>query len=65
MSLKNIRLEVMQYLEKNVDSFVDQFLIPVENIWQPSDMLPNSEKEIQLACKNDCFRFGRLRGIFT
>lgn len=45
MSLKNIRLEVMQYLEKNVDSFVDQFLIPVENIWQPSDMLPNSEKE--------------------
>ncbi|MES2747176.1 MAG: acyl-ACP desaturase [Bacteroidota bacterium] len=45
MSLKNIRLEVMQYLEKNVDSFVDQFLIPVETIWQPSDMLPNSEKE--------------------
>ncbi len=45
MSLKNIRLEVMQYLEKNVDSFVDQFLIPVEKIWQPSDMLPNSEKE--------------------
>ncbi len=45
MSLKNIRLEVMQYLEKNVDSFVDQFLIPVEQIWQPSDMLPNSEKE--------------------
>ena len=45
MSLKNIRLEVMQYLEKNVDSFVDQFLIPVDNIWQPSDMLPNSEKE--------------------
>jgi acyl-[acyl-carrier-protein] desaturase len=45
MSLKNIRLEVMQYLEKNVDSFVDQFLIPVEKIWQPSDLLPNSEKE--------------------
>lgn len=35
----------MQYLEKNVDSFVDQFLIPVEKIWQPADMLPNSEKE--------------------
>lgn len=45
MSLKNIRLEVMQYLEKNIDSFVDQYLIPVETIWQPSDMLPNSEKE--------------------
>lgn len=45
MSIKNIRLEVMQFLEKNVDSFVDQFLIPAEKIWQPSDMLPNSEKE--------------------
>lgn len=45
MSIKNIRLEVMQFLEKNVDSFVDQFLIPVEKIWQPSDLLPNSESE--------------------
>ena len=45
MSIKNIRLEVMQFLEKNVDSFVDQFLIPVEKIWQPSDLLPNSEDE--------------------
>lgn len=45
MSLKNIRLEVMQYLEKNIDSFVDEYLIPVETIWQPADMLPNSENE--------------------
>lgn len=45
MSIKNIRLEVMQFLEKNVDSFVDQFLIPVDKIWQPSDLLPNSEGE--------------------
>ena len=45
MSIKNIRLEVMQFLEKNVDSFVDQFLIPVDKIWQPSDLLPNSESE--------------------
>lgn len=43
MPQKNIRLEVMQFLEKKVDSFVDQFLIPVEDIWQPSDLLPNSE----------------------
>jgi acyl-[acyl-carrier-protein] desaturase len=28
-----------------VGSFVDQFLIPVEKIWQPSDLLPNSESE--------------------
>ncbi len=45
MSTKNIRLEVMQFLEKNVDSFVDQYLIPVEKIWQPTDFLPNSQNE--------------------
>ena len=45
MSTKNIRLEVMQFLEKNVDSFVDQYLIPVEKIWQPTDFLPNTQNE--------------------
>ena len=45
MSTKNIRLEVMQFLEKNVDSFVDQYLIPVEKIWRPTDFLPNSQNE--------------------
>jgi acyl-[acyl-carrier-protein] desaturase len=45
MSIKNIRLEVMQFLEKNVDSYVDQYLIPVEKIWQPADFLPNSESD--------------------
>ena len=45
MSLKNIRLEVMQFLEEKVEGFVDQFLIPVEKIWQPTDFLPNSENE--------------------
>lgn len=45
MSLQNVRREVMQLLEKNIDSFVDQFLIPVEKIWQPSDLLPNSESD--------------------
>jgi len=46
MPQKNVRLEVMQFLEKDVDKFVDEFLIPVEKIWQPSDMLPNSESEV-------------------
>jgi acyl-[acyl-carrier-protein] desaturase len=45
MSIKNIRLEVMQLLEKKVDTFMNDFLIPVEKIWQPSDLLPDSEKE--------------------
>ncbi len=45
MSIKNVRLEVMQFLEKSIDGFVDEYLIPVEKIWQPSDLLPNSESE--------------------
>ena len=45
MSIKNVRLEVMQFLEKNIDSFVENYLIPVEKIWQPSDLLPDSESE--------------------
>lgn len=35
----------MQFLEKNIDSFVENYLIPVEKIWQPSDMLPDSQNE--------------------
>ncbi len=45
MSVKNIRLEVMKFLEKNIDSYVEEFLIPVESIWQPSDLLPDSQNE--------------------
>lgn len=45
MSLENIRLEVMQTVEKSIDSFVDKYLIPVEDIWQPTDLLPNSQEE--------------------
>ena len=45
MSLKNIRIEVMKTLEKNIDTFVDKFLIPAEKIWQPTDFLPNSQKD--------------------
>jgi acyl-[acyl-carrier-protein] desaturase len=35
----------MQLLEKDIDSFVESYLIPVENIWQPSDLLPDSQHE--------------------
>jgi acyl-[acyl-carrier-protein] desaturase len=45
MSIQNIRKEVMQTLEKNIDSFVDKFLITPEKIWQPTDFLPNSQKD--------------------
>ena len=43
MSLSNIRLEVMQTIEKKVDTFVDKFLISPEKIWQPTDFLPNPQ----------------------
>lgn len=45
MALPNIRLEVMRFLEKDIQTFVKDFLIPVEKIWQPTDLLPNSESE--------------------
>lgn len=45
MSLHNIRLEVMQLLERKIDSFMEEFLIPVEKIWQPTDLLPDSKNE--------------------
>jgi len=42
MSLKNIRLEVMKTIEKTMDHYIDQFLTPIEKIWQPSDLLPDT-----------------------
>jgi len=35
----------MLTLEKSIDTFVDKFLITPEKIWQPTDFLPNSQKE--------------------
>jgi acyl-[acyl-carrier-protein] desaturase len=43
--LKNIRIEVMQSLESRVESFMDEYLIPADKIWQPSDFLPNSQED--------------------
>lgn len=43
--LKNIRIEVMQSLESRVESFMDEYLIPVDKIWQPTDFLPNSQED--------------------
>ncbi|KJD31202.1 fatty acid desaturase [Tamlana nanhaiensis] len=43
MSLKNVRLEVMKFLEKDVETLIKKYLIPIDTIWQPTDFLPNSE----------------------
>ncbi|AWH84540.1 acyl-ACP desaturase [Flavobacterium album] len=45
MSTHNVRLEVMQLLEKDINTFVDDYLIPVEKIWQPTDLLPDPQSE--------------------
>ncbi|MCV6631375.1 MAG: acyl-ACP desaturase [Flavobacteriaceae bacterium] len=45
MSLKNVRLEVMRFLENDVDALIKKYLVPIEKIWQPSDFLPDSEGE--------------------
>lgn len=45
MSIKNIRKEVMLTLEKNVQKFLDDYLITPEKIWQPTDFLPNPQSD--------------------
>ena len=35
----------MKTLESKIHGFVDDFLIPIEKIWQPTDFLPNSQSE--------------------
>lgn len=45
MSVYHTRLEVMKFLEKDIQTSVDQYLMPVEKIWQPSDFLPDSQNE--------------------
>lgn len=43
MADKNIRLEVMQQIEPKVEGFIEQFLVPIEKIWQPTDFLPDPQ----------------------
>jgi len=45
MSIKNVRLEVMQAIEPKVEGYINEFLIPAEKIWQPTDFLPNSQSD--------------------
>ncbi len=42
MKLSNIRLEVMQTIEKSMDEILVKYLKPIETNWQPSDFLPDS-----------------------
>ncbi len=42
MKLSNIRIEVMQTLEKSMGELLGNYLKPINENWQPSDLLPES-----------------------
>ena len=42
--IANIRLEVMQTVEKSINTILEKYLMPVEKYWQPSDLLPDSSQ---------------------
>lgn len=44
MKISNIRLEVMQTLEKSMNDFLGKYLKPIDENWQPSDFLPDASK---------------------
>src|SRR5690606_3970411 len=45
MSAQNIRIEVMRSIEDKVQGFIDDYLILIEKIWQPTDFLPDSQSD--------------------
>ena len=59
MKLNPTRIEVMQFLAQKIDDIVEEFLKKIDENWQPSDFLPESNKpefasqihEIQAQCK--------------
>ena len=45
MALNNVRKEVMLSLEKDIETTFGKFLISPEEIWQPTDFLPNPQSD--------------------
>lgn len=45
MGCKISRTEVMDHLDKGMDAAMLQFLKPIEDIWQPADLLPQTEQD--------------------
>jgi acyl-[acyl-carrier-protein] desaturase len=58
--LSAARLEVMQYVGKDLDALIAEYLKPIDQNWQPTDFLPDSSKEnffnevklLQESCKD-------------
>ncbi len=59
MLSQNKRLEVMQFLAKDIDSIIESYLNNIDTNWQPADLLPESSapefleeiKELRASCK--------------
>lgn len=45
MQLPSSRIEVMKFIGQKIDEVYDEFLKPIETLWQPSDFLPDSTNE--------------------
>ncbi len=45
MNIRNIRLEVMQTIEKSMGELINKYLKPIEENWQPADLLPDARDE--------------------
>lgn len=43
MKIPNLRLEVMQTVGKSMDELLAKYLKPIDENWQPSDLLPDSK----------------------
>lgn len=44
MKLSNLRIEVMQTIEKSMGELIEKYLKPIETNWQPADLLPDSKE---------------------
>ena len=42
---ENVRLELLNSIDKDVDDYMEKFLISPEKIWQPTDFLPDSNSD--------------------
>lgn len=44
-NIHHVRMEVMKTIEAQVPNFIEKFLMPIEENWQPSDLLPDTNDE--------------------
>ena len=59
VNIKQNKIEVMNFLGKDIDGVIQEYLKDIDTNWQPSDFLPDSSleqfaeeiKELQLQCK--------------